>query len=56
MGKIRSHKETTFSGKEYIAHYDEDGNKIGETWEEKKFSGEPVTRHNDKDGNLVGES
>ena len=56
MGKIRSYKETTFSGKEYIAHYDEDGNKIGETWEEKKFSGETVTRHYDKDGNLVGES
>ena len=56
MGKIRSHKETTFSGKEYIAHYDEDVNKIGETWEEKKFSGDPVTRHCDKDGNLVGES
>ena len=51
----RSEEKTGWGGDKYTVHYDDNGNKIGES-HEKSGWGSPYIEHTDASGNKIGES
>jgi len=52
----RSEDKTDIWGDKYTVHYDDDGNKVGESREETDIWGDTYTEHSDTKGHKTGES